>query len=100
MILELAVVASLAVPPRPVPGPDKVKHFFASAFVHSVTYSALRAAGASRSASQAGGAGVTLAVGTWKELRDRRAGGPFSGSDLAWDAAGLLAAGALLNGTR
>lgn len=81
-------------------GPDKVKHFLVSAFVQSATYSAARAAGIDRAAAQAGAGVATMSVGIWKEHNDRRLGGPFSMSDLAWDAAGALTAAAMLNGAR
>lgn len=100
MIVEVALLAALNVPPLPRPGADKVKHFFVSAFVQSVSFSALRAAGADHRAAQAGAGAATMAVGVLKELRDRHAGGAFSGADLVWDAAGGLTAAALLNGTR
>lgn len=77
---------------EPVPGwftEDKLKHFVASFVVSSVSASASRAAGLSRTASLGIGAGVGVATGLWKERQDARAGGPFSGADLAWDAAGI-----------
>lgn len=80
-------------------GTDKIKHFFVSAFVQSVGYSASRAAGLGRAPSQAVGGGAVALVGVWKEVRDRRRGGAFSTADLVWDAAGAASAAALLNGT-
>lgn len=103
MIAAFALAAALSappLPPLPLPGADKVKHFFVSAFVHSVSFSAARAAGLDRPGAQMSGAVVTMGVGVWKEVRDRRNGGVFSRTDLVWDAAGGIAAGALLNGTR
>lgn len=100
MIAELGLLAAMAAAPMPGPGPDKVKHFFVSAFVHSVSFSAARAAGLRRPDAQLAGASVAVSIGILKEARDRRATGVFSARDLAWDAAGILAAGALLNGTR
>jgi uncharacterized protein YfiM (DUF2279 family) len=38
-----------------------------------------------------------LSVG--KEIRDARSGGKASGKDLVWDAAGIIAASAVLNRT-
>lgn len=101
MIATLALAAALVgAPPPSWIGADKVKHFLLSAFAHSVAYSAARAVGMQRTSSQiVGGASVVL-VGTWKELHDRRAKRPFSAADLVWDAAGGLAAAALMNGTR
>ena len=81
-------------------GADKLKHFLASAFIHSVAYSAGTAAGLERPVAQAAAGTVTISVGVWKEAHDRRVGGAFSARDLGWDAAGALAAGALMNGTR
>lgn len=80
-------------------GVDKLKHFLVSAFVQSVGYSIASAAGADRVTAHAGAGVVTLGVGIWKEGHDRNATG-FSTKDLAWDAAGALAAAALLNGAR
>ena len=98
----LAIAALLAAAPADDPwfGADKVKHFLMSAFVHSVAYSGARSVGLERGAAQVAAGGAAMAVGVWKEVRDRRDGGRFSTRDLAWDAAGSLAAAALLNGTR
>ena len=75
---------------------DKLKHFLVSAFAQSVTYATLQAAGAERGAALTGATAVTATLGVGKELSDRRRGGPFSGRDLAWDAAGAGAATLLL----
>ncbi|HVX40410.1 MAG TPA: hypothetical protein VHB25_12635 [Gemmatimonadaceae bacterium] len=80
--------------------PDKAKHFFMAAFVQSVSFGALRTAGASRRTGLAGAAAVTAAVSIGKELYDRRSGGDPSWKDLAWDAAGLLVASAMLHQTK
>jgi putative lipoprotein len=77
-------------------GPDKLQHFFTSAFVQSLGYGALRRAGADNGAAIAGASGVTAAVGVGKELRDRRVRGDFSARDLLWDAAGAGSATVLL----
>jgi uncharacterized protein YfiM (DUF2279 family) len=77
-------------------GADKVKHFFAAAFVQSVSYSVVRGAGASPGASLAAATGATVAASLGKEILDRRAGGRVSVPDLAWDAAGAGAASLLL----
>lgn len=98
--LALAVVLDTTPPKQPWFGVDKVKHFCVSALVQSVGFSASRAAGLDRRVSQAVGAGAVVAVGVVKEVHDRRRGGPFSGKDLLWDAAGATSAAALLNGTR
>lgn len=81
-------------------GADKVKHFFLSALIQSAAYSAARTAGLERSAGQIAGGVVVAGFGLGKELHDRRSAKPFSVRDLAWDAAGGVAAAALLNGAR
>ena len=100
MIVALALVAAVATQAGPLPGADKVKHFFLSAFVQSVSFSVARAAGMDRASARAAAAVSTMSIGILKELNDRRVGGAFSAPDLAWDAAGALAAAAILNGTR
>ena len=77
-------------------GPDKLQHFFTSAFVQSLGYGALRRAGAENSPAIAGASVVTAIVGVGKELRDRRTKGDFSARDLTWDAAGAASASVLL----
>ena len=77
-------------------GPDKLQHFFMSAFVQSLGYGVLRRAGADNSPAIAGASAVTAIVGVGKELRDRRTKGDFSARDLAWDAAGAGSASLLL----
>ncbi len=79
---------------------DKVKHFFVSAFVESVSYSALRTARVSHDGALAGASTVTLMVGVGKEIHDDRSGKRFSVRDLAWDAAGAGAAAVLLSQSR
>jgi putative lipoprotein len=69
-------------------GADKVKHFLMSAFIESLTFSGLQAAGAHRNASFAGAIGATAAFGIGKEIHDKQRGEPFSLHDIAWDAAG------------
>ena len=80
--------------------PDKLKHFFVSAFVESASYSALRAARVNRHDAILSGAGLTLGVGLAKELHDTRTGEGFSFRDLTWDAAGTGAAAAFLSHAR
>jgi len=99
MIGALVLAAVVATQNGP-PGSDKVKHFFMSAFVQSVSFSVGRAAGMGRADAQMAAAIATMSIGIAKELNDRRLGRPFSAADLAWDAAGALAAAAILNGTR
>jgi uncharacterized protein YfiM (DUF2279 family) len=79
---------------------DKVKHFFASAFVQSMSYGTLRTAGLDHGAALAGASLTTAAVGVGKELHDLRLKGEFSVRDLTWDAAGAGAATVLLVQTR
>ena len=79
---------------------DKLKHFFVSAFVQSVSYSALRTARVSHDGALVGASTLTLMVGVGKEIHDDRSGEGFSVRDVAWDAAGAGAATALLSRTR
>jgi len=81
-------------------GPDKVKHFFISAFIESVAFSALRAIGASRDISFAGALGTTAAFAFGREVHDKRTKGIFSVPDLTWDAAGAGAALLVLQSTQ
>lgn len=81
-------------------GPDKVKHFFISAFIESVSFSALQAIGASRDASFAGAIGTTAAFAFGREIHDKRTKGIFSVPDLTWDAAGAGAALLVLQSTQ
>ena len=75
-------------------GADKVKHFFMSAFVASVTYSALRASSVHHDPALVAASSLTLGVGMGKEIYDRHSYGPFSLRDLTWDVAGNAAAAA------
>lgn len=77
-------------------GPDKVKHFFMTAFVTSVSYSTFRASHMSHDGALAAAAGVALAVGTGKEVHDHFTGEGFSVRDLTWDLAGAASAEAVL----
>jgi uncharacterized protein YfiM (DUF2279 family) len=79
---------------------DKIKHFFTSAFVQSMSYGALRTSGLDHGAALAGASVTTAAVGVGKELVDLRAKGEFSLRDLTWDAAGAGAATVLLVRTK
>jgi uncharacterized protein YfiM (DUF2279 family) len=97
----MTLLLALALPPvKSWFGADKLKHFLTSAFVQSAAFSAARAAGADRRTANAAAGGVTVAVGVAKEVKDRRAGKPFSVQDLAWDAAGAGSMAALLARTR
>jgi putative lipoprotein len=81
-------------------GIDKLKHFFMSAFIESVTYSALQAASVDHRAALTGAIGVTAAIGVGRELHDRRVpGNRFSYKDLTWDAAGVVAGAVLVSHT-
>ena len=86
--------------PDPWFGIDKVKHFFMSAFITSVSYSALQLARASHSSAMAGAIGFSMAVGVGRELHDMRVpGNLFSVRDLTWDAIGTAAGAALVSHT-
>jgi putative lipoprotein len=84
-------------PADPWFGADKLKHFFSSAFVQSVSYGALRGVGAGHDVALGGASAVTAAVAVGKEIYDGRTGGDVSAKDLVWDAAGALAMTTLLN---
>jgi putative lipoprotein len=77
-------------------GPDKLQHFFTSAFVQSLGYGTLRKAGAPHGGALAGATAGSAVLGVGKEVHDRRTRGEFSLRDLAWDAAGAGAATVLL----
>jgi uncharacterized protein YfiM (DUF2279 family) len=79
---------------------DKAKHFFASAFVQSTSFSLLRAGGVGRRDALRGATVVSSAVAVGKELYDMRFGGDPSLKDLAWDGAGIAAATVLLRHTQ
>ena len=69
-------------------GVDKIKHFFMSAFVESVTFSGLQAIGANRNTAFAGAISAAAGFAVGKEFYDKRTTGLFSYRDLVWDAAG------------
>ena len=78
-------------------GIDKIKHFFLSAFIESVSYSALQAAHVKRRPALAGAIGVTAAFGIAREIQNKRTPGNwFSYRDLTWDAIGIAAAAPML----
>ena len=81
-------------------GPDKLKHFFVSAFVESASYGALRAARVNHHDAIVSAAGIAVSVGVAKELHDTRTGEGFSFRDLTWDAAGTAAGAAFLTHAR
>jgi putative lipoprotein len=81
-------------------GIDKIKHFFISAFVESVTYSALQAARVKRRPALTGAIGVTASIGVAREIHDKRKpGNRFSYRDLTWDALGIGAGAVLVTRT-
>lgn len=96
MEVILAFALSLHAPPRFAIAPDKVKHFFLSAFVQSASYSALRLSGVEHDGALVTASAATVAVGIGKEVHDARSGGRFSAGDLAWDLLGAGAAAAVL----
>ncbi|HEY6088227.1 MAG TPA: DUF2279 domain-containing protein [Gemmatimonadaceae bacterium] len=81
-------------------GIDKIKHFFMSAFIESVSFSFLQAAHVQRRPALAGAIGVSAAIGVARELHDRRTpGNHFSYRDLTWDALGIGAGAVMLRHT-
>jgi putative lipoprotein len=81
-------------------GLDKIKHFFMSAFIESVSYSALQAAHVNHRSAMAGAIGVTAAFGVGREIHDSRSpNNIFSVKDLSWDAIGAGAGLVLLSHT-
>lgn len=81
-------------------GIDKIKHFFMSAFIESVSYSALQAARVNHRSAMAGAIGVTAAFGVGREIHDsRNPNNHFSVKDLSWDALGAGAGVVLLSHT-
>ena len=82
-------------------GTDKMKHFFLSAFVQSLSYSVIQVTTrGSRSSLVLSASAASAAAGIGKELHDRRVKGAFSVRDLAWDAAGVGTASLMLTHTR
>ena len=100
MKLALVFAFSLHAPRDGWFGPDKVQHFFVSAFVQSLGYGSLRATNASHQSSLVGATAASAAIGVGKELRDRRVTGLFSLRDLTWDAAGIGASTLMLEHTQ
>jgi uncharacterized protein YfiM (DUF2279 family) len=81
-------------------GIDKIKHFFMSAFIESVSYSALQAAHVKRRPALGAAIGVAAAFGLAREIHDKRTPGKwFSYQDLTWDAIGIGAGAAMLTRT-
>jgi uncharacterized protein YfiM (DUF2279 family) len=94
------VYAQAAAPRDSWFGIDKIKHFFISAFIESVSYSALQAARVNRRPALAGAIGVTASIGVAREIHDKRKpGNRFSYRDLTWDALGIGAGTVMLSHT-
>ncbi len=94
------VFAQPAIIPDSWFGIDKIKHFFMSVFIESVSYSALQAASVNHRSAMAGAIGVTGAFGLGKEIHDyRNPNNHFSIKDLSWDAIGAGAGVILLSHT-
>ncbi len=100
MIVAIAAAALLTAPGDRWFAPDKVKHFFMSAFVQSVAYSAARIAHADNRTALYLASAATLTVGIGKEVSDRHTAGDFSAKDLTWDVLGGAAATIVLTRTR
>lgn len=100
LLLVFSLGSSPASPNDPWLSEDKLKHFFTSAFVQSMGYGSLRAAGVAHGTALGLATTVTAAAGGGKELWDRRGGGTASVRDLVWDAAGAGAVTVLLVRTR
>lgn len=81
-------------------GIDKIKHFFISAFIESISYSALQASGVKRRPALGAAIGVTAAFGVAREIHDKRKpGNRFSYKDLTWDGLGMSAGALMLTHT-
>ena len=81
-------------------GVDKIKHFFMSAFIESISFSALQAAGANRRTAYVGGMATSAAIGIAREIHDGRTPGKwFSYRDLTWDALGIVAGASVVSHT-
>jgi uncharacterized protein YfiM (DUF2279 family) len=79
---------------------DKLKHFFTSFVVTSISASGARAVGLDRRQSIRVGAAVAGTSGLLKEVDDARRGGVFSVADLVWDAGGVGAGVLMLERSR
>ena len=104
LCLAVNIVYGQIAAPQPHPdawfGIDKVKHFFMSAFIESVSYSLLQAAGARYKPAMAGAIGITIGFGVGREIHDKLTpGNIFSVRDLTWDVIGTGAGAALLSHT-
>lgn len=81
-------------------GPDKVKHFFMSAFIESAGFGGMQAIGVSRTTSIEAATAVTVAAGIGREIHDGITKHLFSFGDLTWDAIGTGAALLLISHTQ
>ena len=100
IVLTFALHLPHASPPDRWFAPDKVQHFFMSAFIQSIGYGGLRALDVSHGGALAGASAVTLTFGIGKELHDRRGAEGFGARDLVADVAGAAAASVLLDRAR
>jgi uncharacterized protein YfiM (DUF2279 family) len=102
MMLKIALLATVLaqpVPPDPWFGEDKLKHLFNSFVATSMAASGARLFFDQPTSLYVGG-GMGAGAGVLKEVHDARTGGIFSIRDLVWDAAGVVAAVALLRSGR
>ena len=102
--MAINVVYAQAAAPQPHPdawfGIDKIKHFFMSAFIESVSFSALQATRIHHRSAMAGAIGITFGLGIGREIHDKRTpGNIFSVRDLTWDVIGTGAGAVLLSHT-
>ncbi|HEV7387890.1 MAG TPA: VanZ family protein [Gemmatimonadaceae bacterium] len=102
MAINVVFAQAAATQPHPDSwfGIDKIKHFFMSAFIESVSYSLLQASGVHHRSAMGGAIGITLGFGVAREIHDKRTpGNIFSVRDLTWDAIGTGAGAVLLSHT-
>lgn len=81
-------------------GEDKLKHFFTSFVVTTLSASSARIVGMEPQASLWVGAGVATGAGLYKEISDARGDTRFSYRDLLWDFGGIAAAGTVIDAAR
>jgi putative lipoprotein len=98
--LSLAFGAPPDRPPDPWFGPDKAKHFVASALIQVGAHAALRSGGLDYQTASRGAGALTFVVGAGKELWDRDHGGHPSWRDLAADVAGGATGAVVVRQTR
>lgn len=110
MIFAFCVLAVIPVDvsaqaPQPSPrdswlAVDKLKHFFLSAFIESLSFSGLQAIGANRNTAFAGAITTAAGFAVGKEFYDKKTKRLFSYKDLTWDAAGAGTALVMLRSTQ